>query len=72
MSVYNTATVRVSAAVDGGARRRRVTKRAKKPQPVQVIRVRNEVMKVVRAIRRPGEQLVIVSETEVWLRHLKE
>ena len=67
-TVRKQATVLVTEAVDGTPRRRiRVTRRDRATMLRHVV-VLPEVMAAARAVRRPGEDIVILSETRVELR----
>lgn len=64
-TVRDTATVRVSDPVDGMVTRAG-SKRAR-PAPVDHVKVDPRVLATAKRIRRPGECLVIVNESEVRL-----
>ena len=66
MTVRDRATVRVGKPVDG-TRHRKASARRARASAVQVLTVDPRVMQAARAAIRPGQRLVIVSETEVHL-----
>ena len=66
MTVRDRATVTVCKPVDGTRHRKASTRRAR-PSEVTVLKVDPRVMEAARAAIRPGQRLVIVSETEVHL-----
>lgn len=70
-TVREIATVTVLRPVDGTPRKKPRKKGKAKPKAAvdtHAITVRPDVWAAAKAARREGERIVIVSETEVWLR----